>query len=148
MRQIYALHLGSNQLASTIPTELGSLQQLQVLELHSNLLTGTIPVALNKLRLRGLQLQNNERDRPNPGIAVLRIWTLREEILLLSTKRIQPHQPLHMPASTELQSVRGGGTDVPNTATHARHVQLQRNGRPVRARPRGLAVPGRVHCHL
>jgi hypothetical protein len=71
MRQIYALHLGSNQLASTIPTELGSLQQLQVLELHSNLLTGTIPVALNKLRLRGLQLQNNELTGLIPALPFL-----------------------------------------------------------------------------
>jgi hypothetical protein len=36
----------------------------------------------------------------------------------------------------------------PHARSHAGHVQLQRNDRPVRARPRGLAVPRRLHRQL
>ena len=51
----------NNQLTGTIPSELGSLANLEYLNLESNQLSGTIPTWLGSLtKLRGLNLEDNQ----------------------------------------------------------------------------------------
>ena len=55
------MYLSFNELAGTIPAELGSLSNLQSLNLSSNRLTGTIPGELGSLsNLESLYLSSNE----------------------------------------------------------------------------------------
>ncbi len=59
--RVTELNLGSNQLAGSIPSDLGQLTELQVLLLHQNQLTGAIPDALGNLfNLRSLDFGNNQ----------------------------------------------------------------------------------------
>ena len=65
--RIITLNLGNNQLAGTIPTELGELTDLTRLHLTINSLTGTIPTELGELTvLYSLNLFDNELEGPIP----------------------------------------------------------------------------------
>ena len=65
--RIITLNLGNNQLAGTIPTELGELTDLTRLHLTINSLTGTIPTELGELTaLDFLNLASNDLFGPIP----------------------------------------------------------------------------------
>ena len=65
--RVTGLYLSSNQLAGLIPTELGTLSNLQELQLSSNQLTGPIPTELGTLsNLQELQLSSNQLTGPIP----------------------------------------------------------------------------------
>ena len=57
---VVSLNLGENQLAGSIPPELGNLSNLQDLEIYNNQINGAIPPELGNLsNLRFLELSNN-----------------------------------------------------------------------------------------
>ncbi|KAK3279848.1 hypothetical protein CYMTET_12285 [Cymbomonas tetramitiformis] len=56
------LHLHSNSLTGTLPTELGELTRMSAMYLHSNSLTGTLPTELGELtRMSAMEVHNNPR---------------------------------------------------------------------------------------
>ena len=60
-KRVRGLSLNNNQLTGEIPTELGSLANLQQLYLHNNRLTGEIPTELGSLaNLQQLYFYNNQ----------------------------------------------------------------------------------------
>jgi hypothetical protein len=69
------LHLGSNKLTGSIPTELGNLSKLGGLELNDNLLSQTIPSEIGKLlNMSVLLVTNNELSgEVPPKVCELRI---------------------------------------------------------------------------
>ena len=84
------LHLQSNSLSGSIPTELGKLSELVFLVLNDNALTGSIPEGLGNLsRLRGLFLYQNQLTGSIPGsfgnLAALESLWLQENGLTGST---------------------------------------------------------------
>lgn len=62
------LNLTNNQLAGTLPPELGDLTQLVTLDLSNNTLTGSLPNTISNLvSLSSLQLYNNQLSGPLPA---------------------------------------------------------------------------------
>ncbi len=67
LTNLVSLKFTSNDLTGTIPTELGNLSNLQLLEITFNDLTGTIPTELGNLsNLRTLSLYGNQLTGPIP----------------------------------------------------------------------------------
>ena len=67
-RRVTALLLNQNELTGQIPSELGSLSNLQELRLYSNQLTGPIPASLGGLtNLERLSLSQNQLTGPIPS---------------------------------------------------------------------------------
>ena len=65
--RVRRLDLSDNQLSGEVPSELGSLSNLESLNLSSNELTGTIPAELGSLsKLQGLSLWGNQLTGPVP----------------------------------------------------------------------------------
>ncbi len=101
--RVTELHLGENQLSGEIPSELGSLTNLETLRLHANQLSGEIPSELGSLaNLKRLDLWANRLSGSIPR-ELSRLTNL--ETLFLSSNNLSGEIPSELGSLSDLTSL-------------------------------------------